>query len=654
MLVVADIEANSLTPDRLWVIVTKEVESGNVRVFREPDKHPEEFREYASTVTGWIGHNFLSFDGPVINRLVPEVFIDPKTIIDTLVVSRVVDFKRPGGHGIGAWGDHFRFPKGDFPAEWFATFLDHWEDGLKYCKQDVEINFKVFEALRPFIFSPKWREALRLEHDTEMMCAELHTNGFAYDIDRSRDLLGRLDAEIKGLEDEFQVLFPPRYKLVREITPTLTKTGRLHSKDFRWLQSPEDISHFEAGVPFSLVERFEFDPASPMQRIDRLWEAGWKPVVKTKGHKDFLKVQRRNRRKLSPEEREEIAKKKERYDRYGWTLDDTNLATLPDTAPEGAKKLARWLHLNGRANMLRGWEGEFNPESGRIHGKFWHIGAWSGRMSHSNPNMANAPADAAYRSLWLADPGKVLIGCDAEGIQLRILAHYINDPVFTEALVSGDKKIGTDAHSLNAKALGEVCLKHGAAARDRAKTFIYAFVLGARPPKIAEIFECHPILAEEAVERFVAAYPGLAKLKAEIIPADARRGYFQGFDGRFVKQDSEHLMLAGYLQGGEQTIMKYARRLWSQELKAKGIWHKQVNLVHDEFQTNGNASKERMEFLKIPYAERKLIKAPVFEDEAQEIGRTQAWAITQAGIDLNVRAPQAGEFRVGLNWSETH
>lgn len=626
MLVVCDIEADSLKPNRLWVIVTKEVKSGEVRVFREPDTYPEEFREYAKGVTGWIGHNFLSFDGPVINKLVPGVYIDPQTIIDTLVVSRLVNFQIEGGHSLEGWGERLGFPKTSFDSSKFPVFLDHWDEGLAYCKQDVEVNYQVFLKLKPYIFSPRWARAMRLEHDTEMMCAELHNNGFYYDIDRSRELLAGLNNELKELEDEFQVLFPPRYKAVREINPVLTKTGKLHSKDFRWC--PEDqLQFYEVGHPFTLVESVAFDPASGMQKIDRLWEAGWKPTNKTEGHKDFLKLQRRNRKKqLTPEDAEKL----KRFQKYGWKLDEQNLATLPATAPEGAKKLVRWAFVSGRRNQVRGWENEFDHESHRIHGKFWHIGAWSQRMSHSNPNMANASSEHEYRELWTADPGTVLVGCDAEGIQLRILAHYINDPKFTKALVSGDKKNGTDAHSLNAKALGEVCLRWGDKARDRAKTFIYAFVLGATPPKIAEIFECPVIRAEEAVDNFVRAYPGLARLKTEVIPADARRGYFEGFDGRLVRCSSEHLMLAGYLQNGEQVIMKHARRLWKKELDEKAIWHKQVNFVHDEWQT--------------------VCLLP----SAIAVGQIQARAIVNAGQDLGVNCPQAGEFKIGLNWAETH
>jgi DNA polymerase-1 len=556
LLVVCDIETDDLKATKVWVAVCKDIDTGIVNVFERPDLNPEPFVAYAKGVTRWIGHSFISFDAPTLSRLVRGVFIDPATVIDTLVVSRLVDYKIAGGHGLEAWGNRVGVPKPY--VEDFADFGPHI---IQRCIEDVEINHKVFDRLKPYIYSPLWRTAMRLEHQTEIMCRELHLNGFAFDKVKADALLNELTSERDTLEAEFQQLFPPRYRAVREINPGLTKKGTLHRGDFRWC--PDDQLHYyDAGCPFTLIEPVVFDPASKQQIIDRLWEAGWKPVNKTDGHKDYAKQSRRGNK--DPD-------KADRFNKYGWKVDDTNLATLPPDAPEGAKKLTRWLHLTGRVNQLKGWCDAYREDTGRIHGRFMGIGAWSGRMSHNNPNMANASSEHEYRELWVADEKKLLLGCDAEGIQLRILAHYIDDPVFTEALVKGDKKAGTDAHSLNARALGEVCLKWGDQARDRAKTFIYAFVLGAAAAKIAEIFGCSTRDAEAAVAKFIAAYPGLKLLREDRIPRDAARGYFQGFDGRFVKCDSEHLMLAGYLQSGESTIMKYATQLWQAEAREKRL-----------------------------------------------------------------------------------
>jgi len=92
------------------------------------------------------------------------------------------------------------------------------------------------------------------------------------------------------------------------------------------------------------------------------------------------------------------------------------------------------------------------------------------------------------------------------------------------------------------------------------------------------------------------------------------------------------LMLAGYLQNGENLIMKYANRLWQTELKKLHIPFQQVNMVHDEFQTL------------------------VLDEEGypEEAGKVMAQSIVQAGIDLGVKCPQAGKAKIGMNWYDTH
>ena len=306
---------------------------------------------------------------------------------------------------------------------------------------------------------------------------------------------------------------------------------------------------------------------------------------------------------------------------------------------DGIKALAEWLTLEGRRSSLQEWLGQVEPD-GRIHGKFWPIGAWTHRMSHSNPNQANIPSpfsgvadtpvkkvkekyDGAMRDLFYTD--NWLVGCDAEGIQLRILAHYIESPAYRDAIVSGDKKLKTDIHSLNQRLLS-------ADTRDMAKTFIYAWVLGAGIDKIAEILETNIPNAKKAESSFIEELPGLKKLKSVQIPYDAARGYFIGLDGRKVPCTSEHLMLAGYLQNGESIIMKMATLIWMKWADEAGINYRLLNLVHDEWQTE--------------------VIGPL--SDAKKLGELQCFALQEVGKRLGLFCPLAGEYRVGQTWKETH
>lgn len=336
-------------------------------------------------------------------------------------------------------------------------------------------------------------------------------------------------------------------------------------------------------------------------------------------------------------------KDKDHYDRYGWMTNEENLQSLPASAPQAAKDLVKWLTLEGRRKALTEWL-KCCEEDGKIHGKYWPIGAWTHRMSHSAPNSANISApfadtpktpveeikarfDGPMRNCWIASEDTWLVGTDAEGIQLRLLAHYMKSKEYVEAICKGDKKDETDIHNMNKKALGPICRT-----RDHAKTFIYAFLLGASIPKVAEILQCSNKEASQAVNNFLAALPGLKKLKDWTIPNDARRGYFIGLDGRKVKCTSEHHMLAGYLQNGEAVIMKHANILWRTRAKAEGIIFKQVNFVHDEWQTECYCTKE----------------------QAERLGEIQRQAIEDVGKELEVFCPLAGNTKVGKTWLQTH
>jgi DNA polymerase-1 len=273
-------------------------------------------------------------------------------------------------------------------------------------------------------------------------------------------------------------------------------------------------------------------------------------------------------------------------------------------------------------------------------------------MAHQEPNTANIPNDVdtqgktrlyggEMRSLWCAPPGRLLVGVDAEGIQLRIFAHYIDDEEFTDALLNADP------HELNRKILGDICKS-----REAAKRFIYALLLGAGLRKLAEILACTEDEARTSLERLLQRYKGFAKLKRTTIPRDARKTWFEGLDGRRVKihgdSDSErrHLAMSGYLQNGEAVIMKHATLLWRDRLDEKKIPFKLVNMVHDEWQT----------------------ECPNDRDIALAIAQEQCDALREVGERLKLRCPLAGSYTskkllkagdpfpytIGDNWKVTH
>ena len=618
-IIFCDIETEQLhDPEKIWVCVTKESrQEPRVWLNLHIKENQDAFRAYLDSGNYcFVGHNFLGFDLPV---LVAHTGISQSSrVIDTLVCSRLFDSFNHRTHSLDDWGERLGYYKIKF-----KDFSHLSDEMITYCIRDVEITERLYNLYAKYINDPSWKQALELEHDTARILYEAKKNGFEFDYEGAKELQAEIQTRVDGLNSVLQKAFPPRPKLLRSITPVLTKTGKLHSKDFRWLEGKPEEQGYDIH-PFTLIEFEPFNPSSPKQCIDLLWEAGWKPTEQTKGYKKAI----RNRDDLS------------HYKRYGWTVSEENLKTLPPDAPEAFHSLVAYISLARRVSTLQEWLDAFNHGTGRIHGTINSIGTWTHRCSHTNPNQGNIPSvphgpdalkiGAEYagrmRALWKAKDGLKLIGVDAEGIQLRVLAHYMGDEGFTKSLVSGKKENETDVHSLNRVKLGRNICK----SRDAAKTFIYSWVLGASAPKTAAVLECSIPEAVVARENFLEGYPGLKKVKEEIIPMDEKRKYFVGLDGRRVICDSAHKMLAGYLQNGEAIIMKWAMRLWYNKLKKEGVPFKLVDFVHDEWQTESE------------------------EKYAEYIKRVQIWAIEKAGLDLGVKCALAGSGDIGLNWRETH
>jgi len=465
---------------------------------------------------------------------------------------------------------------------------------LEYCRNDVKLTKLLYKTLINKI--GKWEDAIRIEHSVACALRDASDHGFYFNIADALKLRKELDEERFKLDELIQAAYPP------------TLSGK------------------------RVIKEVPFNPNSAKQVIDKLWEAEWKPVDKTDGHKEFLNAKR--------EDTEKDWKKKERFDRYGWKINEVNLSTLPAHAPEAAKSILKRTIYETRIRKLDEWL-DLVHDDGAIHGRVIGLGTWTHRMSHQNPNMANISAKKSIkyrteelnklatdlggrmRALFLARPGKVLVGTDAEGIQLRVLAHYMEDEEFVKAVTEGNKDEGTDPHSFNQRRIG-------LGTRDNAKTFIYAFLLGGGDAKLGEIYGLNRAQGSSLKQRYIESTPGLKRLKGERIPSDAARGFTVAFDGRQIQCDSTHLMMAAYLQGGEAIIMKLAVVLAIEKLKQTYTDARLINVVHDEM---------------------------IFECSPQYAEATRViteWSIKAAGEQLKLKCPMKGEGKIGRTWLDVH
>jgi DNA polymerase I-like protein with 3'-5' exonuclease and polymerase domains len=570
MRIVLDIETN-LAHDKIHFVVTKDIDTGEVRTWKAASNLPE-FLKDASLI---VMHNGISFDAPVLNRLW-KTKIRSSQVYDTLIVSRLLDPSRENGHSLEAWGNTLGFHKIDYAAVW-QWMMDRKEsyagecfdspiDSLleHYCIRDVEVTAKLFVRLSSDVVEKQFsQESVELEHRVAQIISEQERNGFKLDQIYATCLLTDIKSKVAGIYEQMQQRWPPV-----TVERFSDKTGK-RLKD-------------------SVVT---FNPGSRQQIGERLKELGWKP-------KEFT----------------ETGQPK---------VDETILANIK--IPE-AQVIAEYLMLQKRISQIESWM-EAVGKDGRVHGKVITNGAVTGRMTHSSPNMAQIPnAGSIYgpecRECWTVEDGNVLVGCDASGLELRMLAHYMKDEGYVRTVCEGSSKDGTDVHTVNQRAAG-------LASRDNAKTFIYAFLYGAGDAKIGSIVGGSARDGTKLKAKFLAQTPSLAKL-LERVGRQAAKGWVPGLDGRRIWVRSEHAALNSLLQGAGAIVMKKALVIFDDKRKANKWPVKYVANVHDEAQ----------------------LECP--KDIAEEVGKAFRQSIIEAGEFYKLRCPLDGEYKIGRNWRETH
>ena len=438
---------------------------------------------------------------------------------------------------------------------------------LKYCRNDVELTERLYKFL--ILKIKDFGESVDLEHKVSTIIQTQHEKGFKLDIINAYGLQAKFQEDMNDLTKQVRKSFPP-LKIEEEFIPKANNKARGYVK----------------GVPFTKVKYKEFNLGSRQQIAERLVMLGWKPKKKTeKGH----------------------------------IIVDEKVLSEIKNIPE-AKLINKFLMLQKRIAQVSSWI-EAVREDGRVHGKVITNGTITGRMSHQSPNMAQVPAvyspyGKECRGLWIVEKGYKLVGVDASGLELRMLAHYMNDKDYTNEVINGD------IHTSNQVAAG-------LGSRDEAKTFIYAFIYGAGNKKIGTIIGGTERDGERVKEKFLRATPSLRRLR-EKVERVAQRRWVRGLDQRKIIIRHPHAALNTLLQGAGACVMKKALTILQEYVKIKQIKAFPVVNVHDEFQYE------------------------VQEDRADEFGRLAVQSIIDAGQQLNVRCQLNGEYKIGNNWSETH
>jgi hypothetical protein len=289
-ILIADVETDGLDYTKIHCISAK-LWKGKTPVRRFTDM--EGFYYYCQDLQPdkWVFHNGLNFDVHVINDLT-GVPIDPKDVIDTAVVSKLVNYSKFNTHSLKELGEHLRVYKGDYTGGW----EEYTEEMGAYCDQDVEVLEAIFDHYKKYIFDPKWAKSMRVEHDMALICHGMQRTGFTFNTELATDLLDDVTNDMKELEDNFKVEFGSKLVEVKRNKLRYTKEGKLYGNIIKDIAAYPKVE-FE-GTDVVVYDYKVFKPSSPKDRIDVLWDAGWKPFDKTKGHITSIRKAREEGRKL--------------------------------------------------------------------------------------------------------------------------------------------------------------------------------------------------------------------------------------------------------------------------------------------------------------------------------------------------------------------
>ena len=586
---VFDIETDGLDPTKIHCIVAQDVDTMDVFTF--DNTQLDEGYDMLSSATKLIGHNLIGYDIPVIKKLA-GIDLFNKKIVDTLVLSRLFKPTREGNHGLEGWGYRLGFKKGDFGQQ-----EDAWDaytpEMLKYCKNDVLLNTKVYEALKLESrgFTP---ESVQIEHAVAKIIDQQRTNGFLLDVQRVMGLMAMFETKLHDLEQEVQEEFRPVIT-TQILSPKFTATGALaktatdqHGKGTRLSDDEHNRLLLDMdSKPIARHTETPFNLGSRKQIGEYLIRFGWKPKNHTPTGQPIVDEGTLNKVKGIPQ----------------------------------AALIAKYLMIQKRLAQTKSWIKELDETTGRVHGYVNPNGAVTSRMTHSHPNMAQIPSSSSpygeeCRSCWTVPENYRLVGIDASSLELRMLAHYLNDEDYTNEILNGD------IHTANQR-LARI------ESRSQAKTFIYALLYGAGDAKLGSVVGGSRTVGKGLRQRFFDNLPSFKHL-TDSVQREAKSGFIKALDGRRLTVRSEHAALNTLLQGAGAIVMKKALILLDQKITNHGYDAKFVANIHDEWQIECHV------------------------DDAVHVGELGVYAIKEAGCILNLNCPLDGAYKVGDNWSETH
>lgn len=467
-----------------------------------------------------------------------------------------------------------------------------------------------------------WAPSIQTEYYIARMMSQQYMNGVLFDKAKAASYVLEIERECQEIYEEVRPHLQLELHKVfpNELKKPYLKTGAYAKGVIEWYG--EDVP--DIGGPFFRIDWVEPDMNSREKFKKQLLYLGWRPI-------DFTE-------KGSPR----LTTK----DEYGATV---ACPSLEATLGSLGASVARYYTLRHRQSQMKGWlygsKGRPSPirADGRIGAGINTLGTNTGRGSHrviANIPRVSSVYGAEMRGLFIAPEGKVLIGSDLAGLELRCLAHRMKDLTYIDILLN------SDIHWHNAKLMG---LIKGDTLydqenpshkniRDLSKKIIYTTLYGGGLGKIAETIKGTQKAAKQLKDTLFDNLVALADLVKGVQNA-SKRGYLMGLDGRkvFMRRDDRgqvatHKALNTLLQSDGAIIAKEWLIQQDKEIYTcnKNIDTKQLIWYHDEVLVETSPSK------------------------ADQIGEQIVNCAVKAGESLGLRCPLDADYHIGSSWGDVH
>ena len=280
-----------------------------------------------------------------------------------------------------------------------------------------------------------------------------------------------------------------------------------------------------------------------------------------------------------------------------------------------------------------------NPATGKIHTTYNQTVTATGRLSSSNPNLQNLPIRSErgqlIRQAVIPDEGCVFLSADYSQIELRLMAHFSQDPHMVEAFCSGQDVHAATAAKIFGVAIEDVTKEQ----RRQAKTANFGIIYGISAFGLAQQLDCSRSEAKALIDGYFAAFPGVIDYIEKQKELARQQGYAVTLFGRkrylpdivshnaTVRSFAERNAVNSPIQGTAADIIKMAMVAINNRLKAEGLQTKMIMQVHDELNFN------------VP---------------ANEVDRVKDIVVGEMQNVVHLTVPLIADCGVGMNWLEAH